>query len=82
MIEIIDKKPFRINFKNKDKTIYAVIDGILCIFFRNDWGWLNVPDEMYNRCWSFVRNKGITYIPDEELERLSREFTNGEDLLL
>lgn len=33
MIEIIDKKPFRINFKNKDKTIYAVIDGILCIFF-------------------------------------------------
>ena len=82
MIEIIDKKPFRINFKNKDKTIYAVIDGILCIFFRNDWGWLNVPDEMYSRCWSFVRNKGITYIPDEELERLSREFTNGEDLLL
>ncbi|HEP5886917.1 TPA: hypothetical protein VC336_000757 [Streptococcus pyogenes] len=82
MIEIIDRKPFRINFKSKDKTIFAVIDGILCIFFRNDWGWLNVPDEVYNKYWSYIKNKGITYIPDDELQRLSQEFTNGKELLL
>lgn len=82
MIEIINRKPFRINFKNKDQTIYAVRDGILCVFFRNDWGWLNVPDEMYNKHWYYIKNKGITYISDEELQILSQEFTNGEELLL
>lgn len=81
MSEIIDRKPFRINFKSEDQTIFAVIDGILCIFFRNDWGWLNVPDEVYNKYWSYIKNKGITYIPDEELQRLSQKFTNGVELI-
>ncbi|WP_247954117.1 hypothetical protein [Streptococcus intermedius] len=81
MSEIIDRKPFRINFKNKDQTIFAVIDGILCIFFRNDWGWLNVPGEVYGKYWSYIKTKGVTYIPDEELQRLSQKFTNGIELI-
>lgn len=78
---IIENKPFRINFKNGDQTIYAVIGDILCIFFRNDYGWLGVPDEMYNRTWSYILRKGITYIDDDELQILSKSFTNGKELL-
>ena len=80
MIE--ELKPFRINFKNGDQTIYMVQNKILKIFFRNDFGWLSVPDEMYNRTWSYIKRKGITYIPKSELLALSKEFTNGSDLLI
>jgi hypothetical protein len=82
MIEIQENKPFRINFKNKDQTIFMVQDQILKIFFRNDFGWLSVPDEKYNRTWSYIKSKGITYIPESELLELSKQFTNGSDLLL
>lgn len=75
-------KPFRINFKNGDQTIYMVQNQILKIFFRNDFGWLSVPDEMYNRTWSYIKRKGITYISDSELLELSKQFTNGSDLLI
>lgn len=79
MIE--ELKPFRINFKNGDQTIFMVQDQILKIFFRDDYGWLSVPDEMYNRTWSYIRSKGITYITESELLELSKQFTNGSDLL-
>lgn len=75
-------KPFRINFKNGDQTIYMVQNQILKIFFRDDYGWLSVPDEMYNRTWSYIKRKGITYIPEDELLELSKQFTNGSDLLI
>lgn len=75
-------KPFRINFKNGDQTIYMVQNRILKIFFRNDYGWLSVPDEMYNRTWSYIKRKGITYISDSELLELSKQFTNGSELLI
>ena len=52
------------------------------IFFRDDFGWLSVPDEMYNRTWSYIKRKGITYIPESELLDLSKQFTNGSDLLI
>lgn len=79
--EIEELKPFRINFKNNDQTIYMVQNQILKIFFRNDFGWLPVPDEMYNRTWSYIERKGITYISDSELLELSKQFTNGVALL-
>lgn len=75
-------KPFRINFKNKDQTIYMVQNHVLKIFFRNDFGWMAVPDEMYNRTWSHIERKGITYISESELLTLSKQFTNGSDLLI
>ena len=75
-------KPFRINFKNGDQTIFMVQDQILKIFFRNYYGWLSVPDEMYNRTWSYIKRKGITYISESELLELSKQFTNGSDLLI
>lgn len=81
MIEIEELKPFRINFKNGDQTIYMVKNRFLKIFFRNDFGWRIVPEEMYNRTWSYIKRKGITYIPDDELLDLSKQFTNGSDLL-
>lgn len=68
MSEIIDRKPFRINFKNKDQTIFAVIDGILCIFFQNDWGWLNVPDEELHRLSQKFTN-GVELINIRESEK-------------
>ena len=80
MIE--ELKPFRINFKNGDQTIYMVQNQILKIFFRNDFGWLSVPDEMYNRTWSYINRKGITSITESELLALSKQFTNGSDLLI
>lgn len=80
MIE--ELKPFRINFKNKDQTIFMMQDQILKMFFRNDFGWLSVPDEMYNRTWSYIKRKGITYISESELIELSKQYTNGLDLLL
>lgn len=80
MIE--ELKPFRINFKNGDRTIFMVQDQILKIFFRDDYGWLSVPDEMYNRTWSYIKRKGITYIPEDELLALSKQFTNGSELLI
>ncbi|MBF0699444.1 hypothetical protein [Streptococcus danieliae] len=77
-----ERRPFRINYKSKkDLTIFSVRDGVLCVFFRNDWGWLNIPDEMYNRTWSDIKKKGVTYISDEELQKLSQEFANGNELL-
>lgn len=75
-------KPFRINFKNGDQTIFMVQNQILKIFFRNDFGWLSVPDKIYNRTWSYIKRKGVTYIPESELLALSKEFTNGSDLLV
>lgn len=75
-------KPFRINFKNGDQTIYMGQNQILKIFFRDDYGWLSVPDEMYNRTWSYIKRKGVTYISDSELLELSKQFTNGSDLLI
>lgn len=81
MLEIQENKPFRINFKNKDQTLFMVQNQILKIFFRDDFGWMSVPDEMYNRTWSYIKRKGITYIPDDELLDLSKQFTNGSDLL-
>lgn len=80
--EIEELKPFRINFKNGDQTIFMVQDQILKIFFRNDFGWLSVPDEMYNRTWFYIKRKGVTYIPESELLDLSKQFTNGSDLLI
>lgn len=80
MIE--ELKPFRINFKNGDQTIFMVQNQILKIFFRDDYGWLSVPDEMYNRTWSYIKCKGVTYLSDSELLALSKQFTNGSDLLL
>lgn len=81
MANIEELKPFRINFKNGDQTIFMVQDQILKMFFRNDFGWLSVPDEMYNRTWSYIKRKGITYIPEKELLDLSKQFTNGSELL-
>lgn len=81
MFEIEELKPFRINFKNGDQTIFMVQDQILKIFFRDDYGWLSVPDEMYNRTWSYIKRKGVTYLSDSELLDLSKQFTNGSDLL-
>ena len=75
-------KPFRINFKNGDQTIFMVQDQILKMFFRNDYGWLSVPDAMYNRTWSYIKRKGITYLSASELLDLSKQFTNGSDLLI
>ena len=75
-MEIQENKPFRINFKKADQTIFMVQDQVLKIFFRNDFGWLSVPDEMY------IKRKGITYIPEEELLNLSKQFTNGSKLLI
>lgn len=75
-------RPFRINFKNKDQTIYMVQNQILKIFFRDDYGWLSVPDEMYNRTWSYIKRKGVTYLSESELIKLSKQFTNGSDLLI
>lgn len=80
--EIEELKLFRINFKNGDQTIYMVQNQILKIFFRNDFGWLSVPDEIYNRTWSYIKRKGITYIPESELLDLSKQFTNGSGLLI
>ena len=80
MLEVQENKPFRINFKNGDQTIYMVQNQILKIFFRDDYGWLSVPDEMYNRTWSYIKRKGVTYIPEDELLVLSKQFTNGSDL--
>lgn len=82
MVDVQENKPFRINFKNKDQTIFMVQDQILKIFFRNDYGWLSVPDEKYNRTRSYIKSKGITYIPEDELLDLSKQFTNGSDLLI
>ena len=59
-----------------------VQNQILKIFFRNDFGWRIVPEEMYNRTWSYIKSKGITYISESELLELSKEFTNGSDLLI
>lgn len=59
-----------------------VQNQILKIFFRGDYGWLSVPDEMYNRTWSYIKRKGITYIPEDELLTLSKQYINGLDLLL
>lgn len=81
MFEIEELKPFRINFKNGDQTIFMVQDQILKIFFRDDYGWLSVPDEMYNRTWSYIKRKCVTYLSDSELLELSKQFTNGSDLL-
>lgn len=75
-------KPFRINFKNGDQTIFMVQDQILKIFFRDDYGWLSVPDEMYNRTWSYIKRKGIIYLSESELLELSKQFTNGSKLLI
>lgn len=82
MANIEELKPFRINFKKADQTIFMVQDQVLKMFFRNDFGWLVVPDEMYNRTWSYIKRKGITYIPKEELLDLSKQFTNGSKLLI
>jgi len=82
MLEIQENKPFRINFKNGDQTIFMVQNRILKIFFRDDYGWLSVPDEKYNRTWSYIKSKGITYISESELLELSKLFTNGSELLL
>lgn len=81
MVEIQENKPFRINFKNGDQTIFMVQNQTLKMFFRNDFGWLVVPYEMYNRTWSYIKRKGITYIPEKELLDLSKQFTNGSELL-
>ena len=82
MLEIQENRPFRINFKNGDQTIYMVKNRFLKIFFRNDFGWLIVPEERYNRTWSYIKSKGITYISESELLELSKQFTNGSDLLI
>ena len=82
MTKVEELKPFRINFKNKDQTIYIVQDQILKIFFRDDFGWLSVPDEMYNRTWSYIKQKGITYLSEQELLDLSKQFKNGQKLLV
>lgn len=82
MTKVEELKPFRINFKNKDQTIYIVQNQILKIFFRDDFGWLSVPDEMYNRTWSYIKQKGITYLSEQELLDLSKQFKNGQELLI
>ena len=82
MTKVEELKPFRINFKNKDQTIYIVQNQILKIFFRDDFGWLSVPDKMYNRTWSYINQKGITYLSEQELLDLSKQFTNGQELLV
>lgn len=82
MTKVEELKPFRINFKNKDQTIYIVQNQILKIFFKDDFGWLSVPDEMYNRTWSYIKQKGITYLSEQELLDLSKQFKNGQELLV
>lgn len=82
MTKVEELKPFRINFKNKDQTVYIVQNQILKIFFRDDFGWLSVPDEMYNRTWSYIKQKGITYLSKKELLDLSKQFKNGQELLV
>lgn len=82
MTKVEELKPFRINFKNKDQTIYIVQNQILKIFFRDDFGWLSVPDEMYNRTWTYIKQKGITYLSEQELLDLSKQFKNGQELLV
>lgn len=82
MTKLKELKSFRINFKNKDQTIYIVQNQILKIFFRDDFGWLSVPDEMYNRTWTYIKQKGITYLSEQELLDLSKQFKNGQELLV
>lgn len=86
IVQPVEYKPFRINPRNpktgkKDLTIFAVRDDVLCIFFRNDWGWLNVPDHSYNRRWREIQKNGITYIPKRDLIEIAATLSNGDALL-
>lgn len=81
MIKIEKYRPFRINYKTKkDESILAYRGKSVCIFFRNDWGWLNVPDAIYNRIWRDIQTKGITYYSRKELENIARGLENGDEL--
>lgn len=81
MIKIEKYRPFRINYKSrKDRTIFEYRNKSVCIFFRNDWGWLNVPDGVYNRVWRDIQSKGITYYSKRELEELANDIENGNEL--
>lgn len=81
MIKIEKYRPFRINYKSKkDRTIFEYRNKSVCIFFRNDWGWLNVPDGVYNRVWRDIQSKGITYYSKRELEELANDMENGNEL--
>lgn len=81
MIKIEKYRPFKINYKTKkDNTIFAYRNKSVCIFFKNDWGWLNVPDSMYNRVWRDIQAKGITYYSRKELENIAKDLENGDEL--
>ena len=81
MIKIEKYRPFKINYRTKkDNTIFAYRNKSICIFFKNDWGWLNVPDEIYNRVWNDIQSKGITYYSKKELEEIAKDLENGDEL--
>ncbi|ABD48937.1 unknown [Streptococcus phage M102AD] len=81
MFKIEKYRPFRINYKSKkDETIFEYRNKSVCIFFRNDWGWLNVPDCIYNRVWREIQTKGIIYYSRRELEKMASETDNGDEL--
>lgn len=81
MIKIEKYRPFKINYKSKrDETIFSYRNKSVCIFFKNDFGWLNVPDEIYNRVWRDVQTKGIIYYSKKELEKIAEGLENGDEL--
>lgn len=81
MMRIEQYRPFKINHEVKEnKTIFEYRNKSVCIFFRNDWGWLNVPDSVYNRVWRDIQSKGITYYSKRELEELADGMENGDEL--
>ncbi|MBF0778159.1 hypothetical protein [Streptococcus cuniculi] len=75
-------RPFRIQ-SWKNIVIFEVRKGVLYSRFKNDHGWLKVPKYIptYNHILSAIEKKGVTYISDEDLQKLSQEFTNGKELL-
>ncbi|MBF0818733.1 hypothetical protein [Streptococcus acidominimus] len=82
MQQLDEYRPFRIpSWKNI--VIFEVRKGVLYSRFKNDHGWLKVPKYIptYNRIWSDIKKKGVTYISEEELQKLSQEFKNGKELL-
>lgn len=82
MIKIEKYRPFRINYKSKkDKSILSYRGKSVCVFFQDDWGWLNVPDAIYNRILREIQTKGITYYSRKELENIARSLENGDELL-
>lgn len=82
MQQLDEYRPFRIK-SWKNIVIFEIRKGVLYSRFKNDHGWLKVPKYLttYNHILYQIENEGITYISEEELQKLSQEFKNGKELL-